>query len=208
MRALLAAAALCFACAAPTAVHEASEHPGLAGTWYVLVQYRETGASDRDPFEVEDAVWRFERHGGRLRWTLFASPIHANPRDVASGTELPTAARVEEMTRGLAVTRRNAFEQTLMGSDASGWSSERSGGATSATAVSYTRRLRIAGLPARPVFSSVETLGGAGAEDLSGWTRYEALEVETDRLAGRYERDGERIGRFAMWRIASVRVRE
>jgi hypothetical protein len=208
VRWILAAALFVSACVAPTAERAGSEGLDLSGTWYVLVQARESGTSDLEAFEVEGAVWRFERFGGRLRWTLYASPIFDDEGGgVFSGSGPPTARQVEERTRGLVVSQRNAVEGTLVGSDAAGWSSEGNGRPLSATALSFTRQLRIADLAALPVFTIAETLGSAGAEDLGAWTRYEAFEVETDRLLGRYERQGERVGRFAMWRIA-VRVQE
>jgi len=207
--ALLAATVLGFACAAPPVERTGAEGFDLVGTWYVQVLHREETAGGSESIVGEDAVWRFERRHGRLHWMLFATPSFDDDERVESfGTAPPTAAQVALRTRGLAVTRRNAFEKILEGSDASGWSSGEGARPTSASVLTLARRLRIDGLPERPVFTRVETFGGVGAEELAGTTRYAAREVESDRLVGDCERDGERVGGFAMWRIGSVRVRE
>ena len=200
MRALSATVVLCLACAAEPVTRGDPVAFDLVGTWYVQVL-------DEGAVTAEDAVWRFARDGGRIRWTLFASPIHEG-EGIDFGAGRPAAAQVAETAAGLVVTRRNAIEKTLDGSDASGWTSSAGSRPSSASALTFARRLGIDGLPDRPVFTRVETLGGVGAEALAGTVRFVAREVEPDRLAGDYERDGERVGRFAMWRIGSVRVRE
>ncbi len=204
MRASFATVVLCLACAAEPVTRGDPVVFDLVGTWYVQVL-------DERAVTAEDAVWRFARDGGRIRWTLFASPIHEGEgggEGIELGTGRSAAAQVAGIAAGMVVTRRNAIEKTLDGSDASGWTSSSGSRPSSASALTFARRLRIDGLPDRPVFTRVETLGGVAAEALAGTVRFVAREVEPDRLAGDYERDGERVGRFAMWRIGSVRVRE
>ena len=43
----------------------------IAGTWYVLVHYKDDAAGNPDAERWDDRVWVFERKGSRMRWTEY-----------------------------------------------------------------------------------------------------------------------------------------
>ena len=57
---------------APVGAARAQATPvDLAGTWYVLVHYRDEATANPQAKRWEDKIWTFERRGSRLHWTEY-----------------------------------------------------------------------------------------------------------------------------------------
>jgi hypothetical protein len=198
-------AALCFA--APAAGLD------LTGTWHVLVHYKDSSAGNPDAERWEDRVWVFERDGERLRWIDYPIVVLQDDSGRFSGRSrvlahwTPNAAQAAELAAGPTVNSRGSKSKSLRGSDAAGWKSATSQ-QRSVSFITYEESWSIEGLPDKPVFTRTDVLGGAGADDAEGRTRYAAAEVSSDgkRVTGRFERDGTRTGTFTLTRVGAVQM--
>ena len=77
MRRLATLAALLLLAAAPAA--RAADLPDrLAGTWHVLVHYKDANATHPDEQRWDDRVWVFEKTGDRLKWTEYPIAVFAD----------------------------------------------------------------------------------------------------------------------------------
>jgi hypothetical protein len=189
----------------------------LAGTWYVLVHYKDDAAGNPDAERWEDRIWSFERKGSRMRWTEYPIVIFRDEtgrferRSTGQYARIlhywePGPAQRSDIADGLQVNTRGSKRKTLRGSDVAGWSSSRARGAASASTLSYSEVWSVEGLPDRPVFSRSDFLSGAQAESMEGVTRYATTQVSEggDLLTGTFERDGSRRGVFRMMRSDEV----
>jgi hypothetical protein len=204
-----------FALAAPApGVAEALD---LAGTWYVLVHYKDDGSDHPERERWDDRVWVFERRGDRLEWSEYPLVVFEDEtgRFEALGTNRaarilhfwePSQAQLVDIRNGLQVNSRGAKHKSLRGSDADGWSSGRRGAVTSASTLTYQEVWSIEGLPEEPVFTRNEYLSGAFSDELEGITRYsgQEIDVEGGLIRGAYVRDGTRRGTFRMLRSEPV----
>ena len=189
----------------------------LAGTWYVLVHYRDAESEGRTLVQWEDRVWRFERRAEQLLWTEYPVVLFRDATGrferVEGGRESrvlhawqPNDGQRAEIGRGLVVAPTGARSKGLVASRSGGWESKGDARARSASVIAYHERWRIAGTPQRPRFMREDVLGGGRAEAVQGSTLYETEETSAsgDEIRGRYERDGVRLGRFWMWRSGEV----
>jgi hypothetical protein len=214
MRWLATLAALLLFAAAPAA--RAADLPDrLAGTWHVLVHYKDAGAIHPDEQRWDDRVWIFEKTGDRLKWIEYPIAVFADESGRFErratgqlarvlGYWQPSEAQMIEIKAGLELNSRGMKSKTLR--NARGvWSSTSRAAAASASVVSYTESWSIEGTPELPVFRREDTLGGERTESMDGVTLYTTTSVDPtgDVLAGRFERDGSRRGQFRMTRAGA-----
>jgi hypothetical protein len=188
----------------------------LTGTWHVLVHYKDSQAHNADAERWEDRVWVFDREGDRLRWRDYPIVVlnDESNRFDRLGTNkasrrlvywTPTPEQQKELAEGPRVNARGSKSKSLRGSDAAGWKST-SAQQKSMQFVTYEEHWSIDGLPEKPVFTRTDVLGGGGAEESEGMTRFATSEADGDAvLRGSYERDGRRKGTFTLTRVGAVR---
>ena len=209
MRHALVALALVTGFAAPAPAVE------LAGTWYVLIHYKDDNAGNPEAERWDDRVWVFEKQGTNLRWTEYPIAVFDDEsgrferRDSGQYARIlgywePSEGQLADIRDGLQVNSRGSKTKTLRGSDAQGWSSGKRGAAGSASVISYQEVWSIEGLPARPVFTRSDFMGGGRTDTLEGGIEYATTESSADALSGTYERDGTRHGTFRMLRSGAV----
>ena len=190
----------------------------LAGTWHVLVHYRDDHTHDPKQLRWDDRLWVFEREGDRLKWTEYPlvifqddtgrfEQIGSSKASRVVGAWEPNPAQLAEITAGLSYNTRGTKSKTLRLTKGA-WRSASRPTAASASIVSYTESWNIEGSPELPVFRREDTLGGERTETLDGVTLYEVTAKDSSDAAwtGKYERDGTRHGDFTMRRagVASV----
>lgn len=187
----------------------------LAGTWYVLIHYKDDNAGNPEAERWDDRVWVFEKQGNGLRWTEYPIAVFDDEsgrferRDTGQyarilGSWEPSEGQLADIRDGLQVNSRGSKTKTLRGSDAQGWTSGRRGASGSASVISYEEVWAIEGLPARPVFTRSDYMGGGRTDTLEGGIEYATTESSADQLRGTYERDGTRHGTFRMLRSGAV----
>jgi len=185
----------------------------LSGTWHVVVHYKDSAAQNPDAARWEDRVWVFAREGERLRWIDYpivvlqdeSGRFEGRSRVLAHWT--PNAGQAAELAAGPTVNSRGSKSKTLRGSDAAGWKSS-SAQQKSVAFITYEETWSIEGLAGQPVFTRVDVLGGAGADEAEGRTRYATSEVSADGklLRGSFDRDGTRTGSFTMTRVGALKT--
>lgn len=201
------AAALLLTAAAPAGAVD------LEGTWYVLVHYQDAESNRPDAWRWDDRVWRFRRVGDGLEWTEFSIVVlqdesgrferlggNRAARVVAAWE--PSAAQLEDIRDGVEVnSARGVKTKTLRAADG-GWSSDGSALGEGVAVLTYSETWRIEDADGKPAFVREDALGGVSAETMEGRTEYRTEEVAPDgsELAGRFERDGTRTGRFRLIR--------
>jgi hypothetical protein len=190
----------------------------LVGAWHVLVHYQDAGTENPEAQRWEDRIWVFEKAGDQLRWTDYPIVVFdddAGRFEASAGNRTsrvldywePNAAQQEQIRAGLAINSRGSRSKTLRGSDAKGWSSARRGGGyKSARVITYEETWNLDGLPDKPRFERLDSMGAAGGDDFEGRTLYETTEIAPggDVLRGRYDRDGKRKGTFRLTRSGAV----
>lgn len=189
----------------------------LAGSWYVLVHYRDGGSGDPEQERWEDKVWVFEQRVGRLRWieypiAVFEDETGRFERNAAGRYARiphfwePDAGQRADIADGLRVNSRGSKHKTLRRSPEQGWSSERTSAAASASVLVYSEVWRIDGLPDLPVFSQTDFLFGASGEGVESLTRHTTSAVREggEVVVGAFERNGTRRGTFRMMRCGAV----
>jgi hypothetical protein len=217
MRGLAALGALLLL--APCAAARAADLPDrLAGTWHVLVHYRDDHAHNPNQLRWDDRLWVFERVGERLKWTEYPLVIFQDDSGrfeqlgsskasrVVAGWE-PNPAQLAEIAAGLSYNTRGAKSKTLRFTHGA-WRSASRPTAASASIVSYTESWNIEGTSELPEFRREDTLGGERTETLDGVTLYAATERDAsgDVWKGTYERDGTRHGVFTMRRAGEASI--
>jgi len=210
---------------------------GLEGDWYLLVHYRddrdeargpgdsapldqavkrepETSASPAPPLQWDDRVWRFERKGDRLVWTILPSVafkdttgrfemLPGDRRAPTLGAWEPNAAQLQEIAAGLEVHAHGAKSKSLRSSDERGYESVGALHSRSTTMIGYHERWSIDGMPNHPVFTRAAEMGSGRTENVEGRTRYVTTQVRMEgrELRGDFERDGAAHGRFRLLRM-------
>ena len=123
MRHALVALALVTGFAAPAPAVE------LAGTWYVLIHYKDDNAGNPEAERWDDRVWVFEKQGTNLRWTEYPIAVFDDEsgrferRDSGQyarilGSWEPSEGQLADIRDGLQVNSRGSKTKTLRGSDA------------------------------------------------------------------------------------------
>ena len=221
---LLAAAAGVIALLAPVlCTRTAAAEPSveLAGTWHVLIHYRDDTAHDPKQLRWDDRLWVFVRDAKGLEWSEYPIVVFQDEtgRFEKSPTGLhrvvgawePSPEQLAEIKGGLEYNTRGTKTKTLRGSDAGGWSSGTRGPApTAANVITYSETWSVGGLPSKPVFTRDDVLGSASAEHMEGRTQYVTQSVEAggNLLQGSFERDGTRHGTFVMRRSGESKITE
>jgi murein DD-endopeptidase MepM/ murein hydrolase activator NlpD len=195
----------------------AAESVDLTGTWYVLVHYKDSSAGNADQERWDDRVWVFANEGRKLRWTEYPIVVFGDEtgrferRETGQYARIlhfwePNEQQLANIRDGLKVNTRGSKTKTLRGSDAQGWTSEQRSTAGSASVVTYTEVWAIEGLPAQPVFTRRDMMGGGRTSSLEGLARYATTEVRDGGsvLVGTFERDESRRGTFTMMRSGPV----
>jgi len=185
----------------------------LAGTWHVLVHYRDAGTANPEVLRWEDRVWEFAPKGRRLEWTEFPIVIFdddAGRFERREGTGQyarvlhawePSPGQLANLRSGLAVNDRGSQKKSLRRSG-DAWRSAARASPTSSSVITYQETWSIEDPEGLPVFTQLDLLGSESAEGLEGRTQLRTLEVREEGvlLVGSYERDGTRIGTFQMRR--------
>jgi hypothetical protein len=201
---------------APAAAARAADLPDrLAGTWHVLVHYKDANATHPDEQRWDDRVWTFEKTGDRLKWIEYPIAVFADesgrferrPSGQLArvlGYWEPSEAQQLEIATGLELNSRGMKSKTLRLARGV-WSSASRATAASASVVSYTESWSIGGAPELPIFRREDTLGGERTEAMDGVTLYTTTRVDPtgDVLQGSFERDGSRRGQFRMTRAGA-----
>jgi len=185
----------------------------LAGTWHLVVHYKDSVARNPDAERWEDRVWVFEREGERLRWIDYpivvlqdeSGRFEGRSRVLAHWT--PNSGQAAELAAGPTVNSRGSKSKSLRGSNAGGWKSS-SAQQRSVAFITYEETWSIDAVEGQPVFTRVDVLGGGAADEAEGRTRYATSEVSADgnELRGSFDRDGTRTGRFTMTRVGAVKT--
>jgi hypothetical protein len=206
---LLAASALF----APAAV--SGDSPDLAGTWHVLVHYKDDNAPHSERERWEDRVWVFEKTGSRLRWTdypivVFDDQSGRFDRSLGRSSRVlefwePSSSQLADIKDGLAVNERGMKSKTLKNSDGN-WASFSRNTAASASVISYVEHWSIDSGDTGPIFRREDVLGSERSEDLDGVTLYTTTVIgsEDGSMSGSFERDGSRHGTFKMTRSGAT----
>lgn len=189
----------------------------LAGTWHVLIHYRDASGPNPEAWHWDERVWIFEIGADALRWTEYPIVLFHDDRGRFESLGTQRQARVldawepdesqrAQIRSGLEVNPRGRNVKELRGSDASGWRSGDPLRPTASRLVSYVEDWSIGGLPAAPVFTQTDLMGSSDRDSLEGVTRYatEELRAGRDDLRGSFTRDGNRRGRFQMRRAGPV----
>ncbi|HEY8155039.1 MAG TPA: hypothetical protein VII72_13010 [Myxococcota bacterium] len=214
MRRLATLAALLLAAVVPAA--RAVDLPDrLAGTWHVLVHYKDASATHPDEERWDDRVWVFEKTGDRLRWTEYPIAVFSDESgrfERRSTGQLarvlgywePSELQLAEIKAGLELNSRGMKSKTLRFSKGV-WGSASRSTAASASVVSYTESWSIEGTPELPIFRREDSLGGERTDTLDGVTLYTTASVDPtgDVLEGGFERDGSRRGKFRLLRAGA-----
>jgi hypothetical protein len=208
----LSAAALCL----PFSPAAASAGLELAGTWHVLVHYRDARAANPEVERWEDRLWELEPSGASLRWTEFPIVVFDDEsgrfeRRAGTGQYArvlhywePSPAQLANLRSGLAVNDRGSQTKQLRRAGGA-WASGTRPSAASASVITYQESWSIEDPEGRPVFTQADVLGSGSAEGVEGRTelRTEQVLEGGDLLVGSYDRDGTRTGTFQMRRSGS-----
>ena len=209
-RALTAAAVLCAALGlAPAAVAEVD----LAGSWHVLVHYKDDATTHPERERWLDRLWVFEEKNGKLYWTEYPIVVFSDDTGRferrASGQYArvlgkwePRPSQESNIRAGLKINSRGSKTKKLKGSDAGGWKTTFRARPGSASVITYQENWSIAEEDGLPGFVHEDVMASVRTETLEGATRYttRGVEREGDVLVGSYERDGTRHGSFRMTR--------
>jgi hypothetical protein len=194
----------------------ASAGVDLAGTWHVLVHYRDAKTANPETERWDDRLWELAPEGDRLRWTEFPIVVFDDEtgrfeRRAGSGQYArmlhfwtPSGAQLANIAAGLAVNDRGSETKTLRRADGR-WTTATRASAGSASVITFQQTWSIDDPEGLPVFTQADVLGSESAESLEGRTQLRTEQVLDggDRLVGRYDRDGTRTGSFEMRRAGA-----
>jgi hypothetical protein len=185
----------------------------LAGTWHVLVHYRDARTAHPEAERWEDRLWELEPEGASLRWTEFPIVVFDDEtgrfeRRAGSGQYArllghwePSPEQLANVRSGLAVNDRGAQTKRLR-QVGDRWVSGGRPAAASASVLTYRESWSIEDPEGLPVFTQVDVLGSGSVEEAEG-----RMELRTEQvleggalLVGSYDRDGTRRGTFQMRR--------
>jgi hypothetical protein len=192
----------------------------LAGTWHVLVHFKDSATNNPETERWEDRIWVLTMEGDRLAWSEYPIVVFddesgrfetfdgRNSRVLAYWE--PSPGQQAEIAAGLQINPRGARNKTLRGSDEKGWTSAKKSGAgySSARFITYEETWSIEGLPDEPVFTRIDSMGSASSESFDGQTVYTTTAIAADghELSGTFNRDDARIGTFRMVRSGAARA--
>jgi hypothetical protein len=183
----------------------------LAGTWHVLIHYKDQASANPDQPRWDDRLWSFEPSGSRLRWTEWPLVVFSDDsgrferRRGQYGRVLhywePDQGQLANIRSGLAANDRGSKQKTLR-QDGDGWRSAGGARARSAMTITYQENWIVEDASGLPVFIREDMFGPAGAENIEGRTEYRTQEILEggNLLVGTFERDGTRHGTFRMMR--------
>lgn len=205
-----------------TAIADAAESKrdgsDLVGTWFVLVHYRDANTYNETSDRWLDRVWTFAMKGSRLYWVEYPIVVFestagrfeaykGNPRSRVLGKWEPNVAQLAEIMDGPRVNTRGMKSKSLRGNDAMGWKSTGRGRVAGVNVLGFHEEWTIAPHGEWREFAISEVIGNSQRADAEGRTSYvvESGDVAGLEFAGRYDRDGSRVGTFRMFRTASIR---
>ncbi|HJO22835.1 MAG: hypothetical protein QF890_06495 [Myxococcota bacterium] len=191
----------------------ASAEVGLAGSWHVLVHYKDDATSHPERERWLDRLWVFEEKNGKLYWTEYPIVVFSDETGRFErrssgqyarvlGNWEPSETQESNIQAGLQTNSRGSKKKKLKGSDAEGWKTTYRARPGSASVVTYQENWSIAKEGGLPVFVQEDVMASTRTESLEGVTRYSTQGVDRggDVLVGSYERDGTRHGSFRMTR--------
>lgn len=169
----------------------------LAGSWYVLIHYKDDDSVDKSITKFKDLVWTIEQKSDSMSFEEYPYVVFPDNQELLRRSAMiehlpwePDDSTWERIREALEVSSRAMKKKRLGGSVADGYSSsagQKTGGFTTMT-FETTWRVRFA--PEAIRIEIVDVLGGAGLEGMEGATVYEVRErLGKDELRGRYDRD-------------------
>jgi hypothetical protein len=190
----------------------------LEGTWFVLIHYKDSATSNADSDRWLDKVWTFAGKGSRLYWVEYPIVVlensqgrfesyKGNPRSRVLAKWEPSEGQLTEIMGGPRVNTRGSKSTSLRGSDVRGWKSTGRNRVSGANVLGFHEEWSIDLQGDERKFMITEVLGNAVQGSAEGKTVYLVDTVDTDGqvFAGRFDRDGTRIGTFKMFRTSAVR---
>lgn len=190
----------------------------LEGTWFVLIHYKDSVTKNADSDRWLDKVWTFEHRGSRLRWVEYPIVVlestqgrfesyKGNPRSRVLAKWKPNEAQLNELMSGPRVNSRGSKSKSLRGSDLKGWKSTGRNRVSGANVVGFHEEWSIVPEGDGRKFMITEVLGNDVQGNTEGRTLYvvESGTSDGQKFAGRFDRDGTRIGTFTMFRTPAIR---
>jgi hypothetical protein len=205
--------ALGTALALPSGPSAASAGVDLAGSWHVLVHYRDAKTANPDTLRWEDRLWEFALKGSRLEWTEFPIVVFDDEsgrfeRREGSGQYArvlhawePSPEQLGNLRAGLACNDRGSQKKSLR-KDGDVWRSVARASPSSVSTITYQEIWSIEDPGGLPVFTQLDQLGSESAQGVEGRTLLRTTEIREngDLLVGSFDRDGTRLGSFQMRR--------
>ena len=186
----------------------------VAGDWYVLIHFEDPKAEENPGLQWDDQIWRIERAGSKLRWTIFPhvelenaqGRYHETPDGLMArslGAWSPDPEQWKEIRAGVETDPYSARSKTLRASGSGEWKSSGRLRSGSASMVGYHELWEIRFDEGEPVFVRIDSMGSGRTDVLSGQTRY-AVESQgpvKSEMRGVYRRGEQTEGRFTMVRM-------
>ena len=206
---------------APLPADAPADPAAWLGRWYVLVHYREEGegspGQEQGEDHWDDEIWRIEKKGPGLRWTIFPHPefrdasgrwqtFPSGEEGRSAGAWVPGPGQLEEIASGLAYADQDGQSKRLRADGRGGWASAGSLRATSASQIGYHERWRIVSAGPGPIFERQAAMGSGRTAGVEAATRFVTREILAGgrELRGEYVRQGEGRGSFRMLRMAGA----
>jgi hypothetical protein len=191
----------------------ASAGVDLAGSWHLLVHYRDAKTANPETLRWEDRLWEFALKGSRLEWTefpivLFDDESGRFERREGTGQYArvlhawePSPEQLGNLRAGLACNDRGSQKKSLR-KDGDAWRSGARASPSSVSTITYQEIWSIEDPEGLPVFTQLEQLGSESAQGVEGRTllRTTGIRENGDLVVGSFDRDGTRIGSFQMRR--------
>ncbi len=190
----------------------------LEGTWFVLVHYKDSATNNADSDRWLDKVWTFDVRGSRLHWVEYPIVVledrtgrfeayKGNPHSRVLAEWEPNEEQLAEIMKGPRINSRGSKSKTLRGSDTKGWKSTGRSRVTGANMMGFHENWSIEPAGEWRRFSFSEVIGNAVRGSAEGLTTYvvESGDADGRSFAGRYDRDGTRIGTFRIFRTPKIR---
>jgi hypothetical protein len=157
----------------------ASAEVGLAGSWHVLVHYKDDATSHPERERWLDRLWVFEEKNGKLYWTEYPIVVFSDETGRFErrssgqyarvlGNWEPSETQESNIQAGLQTNSRGSKKKKLKGSDAEGWKTTYRARPGSASVVTYQENWSIAKEGGLPVFVQEDVMASTRTESLEG----------------------------------------
>ncbi len=193
----------------------------LLGDWYLLVHYTDAASESPERRLWQDRIWRIERSGSRIRWTIFPrvdlrdatgrrETLASGEGARSRGAWSPNEEQMAEIRAGLRMDPLGSRSKTLrLRPDGAGVSL----GDLHSSRVSvlgYHERWAIVPSQSGPIFSREDSMGSGRTQAVRAATRFSTLSISPDgnQLRGEYLSDGDLRGEFRLIRMDAAWFRK